>query len=735
MQRFLRRFTWNDLTIRAKIGLIVLAMVVITGTWAAISAIILTSIGAQTREGVAATVVMRSNAQDMILEIEALQLIQSRIVDDVNEPGAPERRVVLSADYIEANEDITGDDIAILQGLINEVVEGESEQEAIENEFRALATAINGANDQFNRTLAVIAELDGAETGIPQLTTRGDTLEALMRDYNSADLNSQVSVVRSIERSLLETGSHEDYLELRQSVQALRIYYQQRQALNQDPLVQEAIDAYLEQVDVVSRLLVQLDLINRTAATNLSNALDSASRIRNIANLRADERVVEVEALTASVVRPLLIGVVIQIIALGMLMFIFERGISTSLHRLLDTTRRFEQGNFRARVNLTGQDEFSQLGRSFNTMAGQLAELVGGLEARVAERTRDLSITAEIGQAVLTSRDPRELMQDVVDLVRERFDFYHVQVFLVDDEDKNARLVASTGTVGRELLARRHSLPVGSQSVIGQVTATAMPVIALDTDTSAVHRRNELLPDTRSEMALPMRIGDQVIGALDVQSVAANAFDQDTVAVFQIMGDQLAIALENARLHTQLRALNEELENVERRMTARQWRTFQQSREADAPLGYEMHGEVLMARHGEMPAPVLEAIHEGRLIARENGDSDLQIAVPIRVRGEVIGAFGFGGEALRSLTEEDLALVEAVIDRVGLALENMRLVEQTARRAEYEQIVNEITAKIVGSTDINHILQTTVKELGRALRAPQTSVQLRREPLELRDEQ
>lgn len=735
MQRFLRRFTWNDLSIRAKIGVIVLAMVLITGLWAAISAIILTSIGAQTREGVAATVEMRSNSQDMILEIEALQLIQSRIVDDVNEPGAPERRAVLSADYIEAYEDITGSDIEVLQERINEVVRDENEREAIENEFRALNTAINAAYDQFNRSLGVIAQLDGAETGIPLLDARGDALEALIRAYNNADLNTQASVVRSIERSLLETGSNEDYLQLRQATQALRIFYQQRQALNQDPAVLEAFDAYLEQVDAVSRLLVQLDLIDRTAGTNLSNALDSASRIRNIANLQANKRVVEVEELTASVVRPLLIGVAIQIVALGVLMFIFERGISTSLRRLLETTRRFEQGNFRARVNLSGRDEFSQLGRSFNTMAGQLAELVGGLEARVAERTRDLSITAEIGQAVLEAREPRELMQDVVELIRQRFDFYHVQVFLVDEEGKTARLLASTGTVGRELLARRHALPVASQSVIGQVTATGAPVIALDTDTSAVHRRNELLPDTRSEMALPMRIGDQVIGALDVQSVASNAFDQDTVAVFQIMADQLAVALENARLHTQLMAATAELENVERRMTARQWRTFQQSRDANSPLGYEMQGEVLMPRHGDMPAPVQDAIREGRLIAKENGESDLQIALPIRVRGEVIGAFGFGGESLRNLTDEDLALMEAVIDRVGLALENMRLVEQTARRAEYEQIVNEITAKIVGSTDINHILQTTVKELGRALRAPQTSVQLRREPLELRDEQ
>jgi hypothetical protein len=178
-----------------------------------------------------------------------------------------------------------------------------------------------------------------------------------------------------------------------------------------------------------------------------------------------------------------------------------------------------------------------------------------------------------------------------------------------------------------------------------------------------------------------------------------------------------------------------DLENLERNVVADAWRSYQAGRDPNAARGYEMQGDVIMPTHEALPIPVQEAIHAGRVVARENGESEIQIAMPIRVRGEVIGAFGFGGESLRQLNDEDLRLVEAVIDRVGLALENMRLVEQTARRAEYEQIVNDITAKIVGSTDINYILQTTVKELGRALRAPQTSVQLRRETMEQRDEQ
>jgi GAF domain-containing protein len=299
---------------------------------------------------------------------------------------------------------------------------------------------------------------------------------------------------------------------------------------------------------------------------------------------------------------------------------------------------------------------------------------------------------------------------------------------MVDDAGENAVLVSSTGAAGRELLARRHSLSVGSDSVIGQVTARNIPIVAYDTGASdVVHRPNPLLPDTRSEMALPMRIGDRVIGALDVQSVAPNAFDEDIVAVFQVMADQLAIALDNARLQTELARTREQIAAIERRIVAEAWSDYESARRGERPLVYEFREDSILPETQFSPAPLNEAIARGQITMLDDGHGELNLAVPIKVRGEVIGAFGFGGESLAGLSEEDLQLVEAIVDRVGIALENLRLVEETARRVEHEQILNEITAKIVGATDVNQILQTTVRELGRVLRAPQTSVQLRQE--------
>ncbi len=173
-------------------------------------------------------------------------------------------------------------------------------------------------------------------------------------------------------------------------------------------------------------------------------------------------------------------------------------------------------------------------------------------------RAKQLEAVAEVSRAVSSLLDLDELLNTTVELIRDAFGYYHAQVFLVDDENYAAWLRASTGEVGRILLERKHHLIVGSQSVIGQVTATGKPVVARDTDRDAVHRRNELLPDTRAECAVPLRIGTRIIGALDVQSTEPDVFDEEDIAILQTLADQLAVAIENARAYQQ------QLETAER---------------------------------------------------------------------------------------------------------------------------------------------------------------------------
>ncbi len=218
--------------------------------------------------------------------------------------------------------------------------------------------------------------------------------------------------------------------------------------------------------------------------------------------------------------------------------------------QLADAAQRMASGELTARVNIVSRDELGLVGRTFNEMAARLQDLLDTLDARVRRRTSQLETAALVSQEAvsLQSGQVDDLLQQTVELIRERFGFYHAQVFLLDERGEWAVLRASTGEAGRQLLARGHKLQVGSRSVIGRVTADGVPVVARDTDKDSVHRKNELLPQTRAELAVPMKLGERVIGALDVQSVKPDAFGEDDVVALQILANQIAIAVNNARL-------------------------------------------------------------------------------------------------------------------------------------------------------------------------------------------
>jgi PAS domain S-box-containing protein len=190
--------------------------------------------------------------------------------------------------------------------------------------------------------------------------------------------------------------------------------------------------------------------------------------------------------------------------------------------------------------------------------AGELEQQVAARTAQLERRTSQLRVAAEVARDAITAYDLDELLNRSVNLVRDRFGFYHAGIFLVDGRGEYAVLRAATGEAGRQMLAHEHRLRVGEVGIVGHVCASGEPRIALDTGTDAVYFDNPFLPDTRSEMALPMRAGGNVIGALDVQSRRESAFDQDDVEILQVMADQMAVAIERTRLFEQVQATLEE---------------------------------------------------------------------------------------------------------------------------------------------------------------------------------
>jgi putative methionine-R-sulfoxide reductase with GAF domain len=185
-----------------------------------------------------------------------------------------------------------------------------------------------------------------------------------------------------------------------------------------------------------------------------------------------------------------------------------------------------------------------------------------------------LQANAEVSRAVAQIRDLDRLSSQVTHLVSQHFGFYHVGIFLVDEAGRYAVLRAASSEGGQRMLARGHRLTVGSQGIVGHVTGTGEPRIALDVDADAFYFDNPDLPHTRSEMALPLRIGDQVIGALDVHSTQEAAFDTEDTATLTVLADQVAIAIQNAHLFQQTQAALAEAQEAYRRYLRREWDSF-----------------------------------------------------------------------------------------------------------------------------------------------------------------
>jgi GAF domain-containing protein len=354
------------------------------------------------------------------------------------------------------------------------------------------------------------------------------------------------------------------------------------------------------------------------------------------------------------------------------------------------------------------------------------------LQAFASRNQRNIDLleaTAAVGQITSKILDLDELFLRSVELIRDRFAYYHVQVFLVDEERKSARLVASTGEIGQRLLARAHALTVGSQSVIGRVTQVGEPVIARDTDRDIIHAHNELLPNTRSELALPILDGDRIIGALDVQSTRSNAFNPADVRALQVMANQLGTAIRNARLfQAQAESVSEnkrlfleseanlrEIQRLNRQLTQKVWTDYLDNRQSS--MGVTLADDV--ETNAEWTDAMIQAGKRRRPVVDENG----VVTVPIVLRGEVLGAIEV--ETGQAVEDEDLIeIVQAISQRLAIGLDNARLFEEAQQSAMQEQRINSIVGRYQAAGTVDDLLQITLSELKDVFGASQGSIRL-----------
>ncbi|MBN1303189.1 MAG: GAF domain-containing protein [Anaerolineales bacterium] len=223
------------------------------------------------------------------------------------------------------------------------------------------------------------------------------------------------------------------------------------------------------------------------------------------------------------------------------------RQFSRALSELTEKTSLIAKGNFNQRVNIQSKNELGLLAFSFNKMATDLGTLYKSIQAQVEERTQQVRIAAEVAQGITTASSEK-LLHYTAELIVETFDLYHAGIFMLDPAGQYATLEAAQGPSKDEMLAIRHQLEVGSDSIVGWASANNKPRVVPDVDADSIHRYNPLLPETKSEAGIPISSGDRVLGILDVQSKKINAFDEDTIITLQTIANQLAAAIQNVGL-------------------------------------------------------------------------------------------------------------------------------------------------------------------------------------------
>ncbi|MCS6993385.1 MAG: GAF domain-containing protein [Anaerolineales bacterium] len=432
------------------------------------------------------------------------------------------------------------------------------------------------------------------------------------------------------------------------------------------------------------------------------------------------------------------------LVSIGLTVFSLALALSTAqfisrpIASLARVARAIIAGDLSARAQIRTEDEVGQLGTVFNEMTTQLSQTLSTLEQRIKERTdeleratrqseqraRQLQTIADVSKIITREQNLEKLLPLITETVSEKFGYYHIGIFFLDETRRTAVLQASNSPGGQRMLEAGHRLPVGTGSIVGYVSLTGKPRIALDVGADAVFFDNPNLPETHSEMALPLSTRGKVIGVLDIQSKERGAFRQEDVESLQILADQIAIAIENARLFDESQRRLKETQNVIQTYLQQEWSAFARRQNTvgyfHSPVGGKLLERPIQAEEIE------QAIRKGGIVQKESKTGEMNIIMPILLGNQVIGAIrAQPSNRKREWKPEEINLLRTITERVGLALDNARLLASIQRRAARERTVSEIAARISAAADIDDILKTAVQEVGRALNDADVVIQLK----------
>lgn len=419
--------------------------------------------------------------------------------------------------------------------------------------------------------------------------------------------------------------------------------------------------------------------------------------------------------------------------------------------------------------DLEKEDAFRQEDlNTLNSLARQVANIL--YNRMSLERTRrqvlQIQTAAQIARDISSALNLDELLLKAVNLIRERFDYYHAAVFLVDNTGKNAVIREATGEAGAQMKRSGHKLAVGSKSIVGYVAGEGAPLVVNDTAKDVTHLPNPLLPNTRAEAAIPLKIGEQTLGVLDVQSVIPFSFGKSDIETLQILADQLAIAVNNSELFAETQehlsqhrllhhitasaasgaTLDEALKSAvnglqvslggdrvsilltdaeRKNLIMKAWVGYSDEvANRVIPIGSGITGWAAAHRQ---TLRLDDVTGDARYI-QLSPNTRSEMAVPLLFRNELLGVLNVESEQVAAYTDNDEEMLGTLAGSLAAIIANARLLEQIRRQAERERLLHEITSKIRQSTDMRAILMTTLGELSRAANARKAQITIGVQP-------
>ena len=420
----------------------------------------------------------------------------------------------------------------------------------------------------------------------------------------------------------------------------------------------------------------------------------------------------------------IVLGVGILSLSLVAFVYLYNSSIIPPLQRLEQAIHFMQLGNYDLPLSdVNRSDEFGVLARSFVEMRHHMQDLVGGLEQRIFQRTRDISIAQQINEFVARQRGLIPILSEMNRLIVNQFSVvFYVQIFLIDDDRRTAVLKVGNGEIGTQLLSQgyRINLSQTQHPVVRAILENKTQLTDFVPSAPQYSLVNPTLSSNRHfQLSIPLRLGDSVIGVLDVHSQPSTTFDDNLIQLLETLSGQLALLIDNARLNQTSDERLREIEAFSRERTVETWQEFMQNQRRQQYVSHiGLMNELDWADLRLRAATLQDAV-----VGAETERHTVPLVVPIILRGQIVGVIEC--ELPRSeVSQNKLALAKTLADRLAISLDSIRLFMQAQAVAERERLINNISSKLTSQTDIEAILQLAIREVGQVLHVPEVSVRL-----------